>query len=585
LIGVVAAAVDLAQYQSFVPARNLPPAGVVGIINGEGTIISRSEDAEQRVGRVSDAPSAKLMLEQRRGVIRSLDYKGIDRLYAFTSIPRSDWIVFTSLDIAAVLAPAQRLAFERLVFAIAAMLAVSVLTLWVSRRIARPVEAISRSMTALTAGDLDARPTAGGPMEIHQIAVEFNAMLDARVKATDSLRASRATLDAAMDSMFDAVFISDVQGRFTHFNAAFATFHKFKNKEECAKTLAEYPMFLDVYSTSGEFLPLEQWAVPRALQGETAVNAEFTLKRKDTGDTWIGSYNFAPIRNKDGAIVGSVVTARDITERMQTEAQVRRLHEELRQHAAELEQRVSERTAQLEVAKSRAEAADRVKSAFLATMSHELRTPLNSIIGFTGILLQKLPGPLNAEQEKQLGFVRSASRHLLSLISDVLDISKVEAGELHLARERVDLRGLLERLGTSFALEAQRRNLAFALDMGQDEAILMGDARRVEQVINNLLSNALKFTPRGSIVLTCRQEGACLVIAVTDTGVGIRAEDMEKLFKPFSQLDTGLPTLKDGTGLGLAISRHLVESMGGKITAASEWGKGSRFTFTLPAGE
>ncbi len=143
LIGVVAASVDLAQFRSFGPARKLQADGVVWIINGEGTIIARSEEAEQRVGQVSDAASTKIMLAQQRGVIRSRDYKGVDRLYSFTSIPRSDWIAFTSLDTAAVLAPAQRLALERLALGMAVMLAIAALTLWASRRISKPVEALS----------------------------------------------------------------------------------------------------------------------------------------------------------------------------------------------------------------------------------------------------------------------------------------------------------------------------------------------------------------------------------------------------------------------------------------------------------
>ena len=135
-----------------------------------------------------------------------------------------------------------------------------------------------------------------------------------------ALRASKAELAAALASMTDAVFISDNQGRFVEFNEAFATFHKFKNKEECAKTLAEYPVFLEVLLPSGELAPLSQWAVSRALRGETVTNAEYTLRRKDTGETWVGSYSFGPIRDQAGAIVGSVVAGRDITERKQAEA-------------------------------------------------------------------------------------------------------------------------------------------------------------------------------------------------------------------------------------------------------------------------
>jgi len=141
-----------------------------------------------------------------------------------------------------------------------------------------------------------------------------------RKRAEAALLASKAQLDAAIASMTDAIFISDSEGKFIEFNEAFATFHKFKSKEECAKTFAEYPAFLEVFMANGEPAPLAQWAVPRALRGEMAKNAEYTLRRKDTGETWVGSYSFAPIRDRNGAIVGSVVAGRDITEQKQADA-------------------------------------------------------------------------------------------------------------------------------------------------------------------------------------------------------------------------------------------------------------------------
>ena len=172
-------------------------------------------------------------------------------------------------------------------------------------------------------------------------AAETQAVLAAeRAKAAEALQEGRAKLEAALASMTDAVFISDVQGRFIDFNDAFATFHKFRNKDECAKTFAEYPDILDVFMPDGTLAPLDMWAVPRALRGETVTNAEYTLRRKDTGETWVGSYSFGPIRDKDGAIVGSVVVGRDITE-------LKRAEEELRRSRDELEMRVQERTAEL----------------------------------------------------------------------------------------------------------------------------------------------------------------------------------------------------------------------------------------------
>jgi len=234
------------------------------------------------------------------------------------------------------------------------------------------------------------------------------------------------------------------------------------------------------------------------------------------------------------------------------------------------------------LAVERAEAADRLKSTFLATMSHELRTPLNSIIGFTGILLQGLAGPLNPEQDKQLGMVQTSARHLLALINDVLDISKIEAGELQVDCRPFDLHAALTRVAGIMRPLAQAKGLDLRLELPPMLQPLHGDQRRVEQIVLNLLSNAVKFSEHGEVVLTAVPEAACVCMHIGDTGIGIKPEDMHALFLPFRQIDTGLARHHEGTGLGLAICRRLADLMGGEIRAQSEWGKGSTFTFMLP---
>jgi PAS domain S-box-containing protein len=275
----------------------------------------------------------------------------------------------------------------------------------------------------------------------------------------------------------------------------------------------------------------------------------------------------------------------DITERKQSEQEILRLNIQLQAHATELERRVADRTVELELAKTRAEGADRAKSAFLNTMSHELRTPLNAIVGFTEIMLAEVPGPLNAEQHKQLGIVEDSSRQLLALINDVLDISRVEAGEMRLTQGKFDLAALLATMRDAFTPQVARRELGLSVHLGRGPAIVYGDERRVQQVINNLVSNALKFTLKGSIAISLERRSDHYALTVADTGIGIRPEDVDKLFKPFSQIEGGMRLAREGTGLGLAITKHLVEAMGGSIEVESRWGEGSRFTFTLPAGE
>jgi PAS domain S-box-containing protein len=287
-----------------------------------------------------------------------------------------------------------------------------------------------------------------------------------------------------------------------------------------------------------------------------------------------------------GSQVEVQVVGHDITER-------KRAEQELRRHRHHLEQLVQERTAELALARDRAESADRLKSAFLATMSHELRTPLNSILGFSGVLLQGLAGPLNDEQGKQLGIVRDSARHLLALINDVLDISKIEAGQLRVAREPYDLRASIENVVASVRPQAARKGVALHARLADGIGPAVGDARRVEQVLLNLLSNALKFTEKGVVTINAAPNAdfrtGCesghrnsVRIEIADTGVGIRPEDMPRLFRPFEQLGNGLARQHDGTGLGLAISHRLASLLGGRLEAESRWGEGSVFTLTLP---
>jgi signal transduction histidine kinase len=251
--------------------------------------------------------------------------------------------------------------------------------------------------------------------------------------------------------------------------------------------------------------------------------------------------------------------------------------EERIQREKELRQALDE----LAVAKEQAEVADNLKSAFLATMSHELRTPLNSIIGFTGIILRERVGPLNEEQKKQLNMVRRSSQHLLSLINDVLDISKIEAGQLQVAYEKINLRQIIEKAEQSTRPLAEGKGLELGLDISPEIETIMGDSRRVEQILLNLLSNAIKFTEKGSVRIVCETDEGNVIVKVTDTGMGIKAEDMETIFKSFRQIDSGISRKYDGTGLGLSISKKLVELMGGKIWVTSTWGSGSTFGFSL----
>ena len=257
-----------------------------------------------------------------------------------------------------------------------------------------------------------------------------------------------------------------------------------------------------------------------------------------------------------------------------------------------LERKVEERTQELERALAelsrkgrQLEVASEHKSHFLANMSHELRTPLNAIIGFSQVLRQRMFGPINEKQEEYLDDILSSGNHLLSLINDALDLSKVEAGQVELEVASLSLRETLERGVVMVREPATKHGVRLSLEFAPGVELVEGDERRLRQVIFNLLSNAVKFTPEGGeVVVATASSDHEVLVSVTDTGPGIPLEDHERIFEEFQQTDVGVRQ-REGTGLGLALSKRLVELHGGRIWVESEPGHGSRFVFTLPVKE
>ena len=231
---------------------------------------------------------------------------------------------------------------------------------------------------------------------------------------------------------------------------------------------------------------------------------------------------------------------------------------------------------------SKIEAASTAKSQFLSNMSHEFRTPLNAIIGFTEVLQDKIPGPLNADQLEYLGDIHDGGQLLLRLINDVLDLSKVEAGRLELFYETFSIAQMVRESITTLRGLAEKKGLSIQLNLPPDLGLITADQIRFKQVLYNLLSNAVKFTDKGEITVSAMIENQQLHLTVTDTGIGIRSEDMDRIFVEFSQVDASNSSRHEGTGLGLALSKRLVEVHGGRIWVESTFGVGSTFHVVLP---
>jgi signal transduction histidine kinase len=279
----------------------------------------------------------------------------------------------------------------------------------------------------------------------------------------------------------------------------------------------------------------------------------YGLKRN--GQEFPVEISLSPLATEDGRFVMSAI--RDITDRKRVEVE---LHE---------------KNAALQVA-------NQAKDRFLATMSHELRTPLNAIIGFTGLLLMRLPGELTAEQERQLAIVKQSGEHLLSLINDLLDLARVQAGMMQFAPEPVDAAELLHEVHASMVPLAQAKALVFEVSAA-DTVTVRTDRRALRQILINLANNAIKFTDVGSVRLALEASGGSASFTVADTGVGISAPDQQRLFAAFTQV--GDPRRRpDGTGMGLHLSARLAELLGGRITVESTAGRGSRFVLAIPMG-
>ena len=289
-------------------------------------------------------------------------------------------------------------------------------------------------------------------------------------------------------------------------------------------------------------------------------------------------YNASTYRDSAGEVAGVLTAARDISRLKQVE-------DELRAHRGELEGQVQQRTAQLESAREQAEAASRAKSAFLANISHEIRTPMNGILGMTELLRSTR---LSAEQQEWLEGIQASSNNLLSVINQVLDLSKIEAGKIEVESIEFNLRASLQEV-----LKSQKQNVlgrGLTLDSRIESkipAVLIGDPLRLKQVLLNLIGNAAKFTAAGGIALSVGMrgnEGKSLILffSVADTGIGMTPEMVARIFSPFCQADSSMSRKYGGTGLGLAICKQLVELMGGRIWVESIEGRGSTFFFTLP---
>jgi len=375
-------------------------------------------------------------------------------------------------------------------------------------------------------------------------------LVEADQKLLDQrLRDQQFYTRSLIESNIDAIMTTDPRGIITDVNKQMEALTGCTRDELIGAPFKSY--FTD---------PERAEAAIKLVLSETKVtDYELTACARD-GKKTVVSYNATTFYDRGRTLQGVFAAARDVTERKR------------------FEQTLQEKNVELE-------GANQAKDRFLASMSHELRTPLNAIIGFTGTLLMKLPGPLNAEQDKQLSTVQSSSRHLLSLINDLLDLAKIESGKVELQPEPVACKAVLDEVSAALKPLGEGKGLKFETRAPQGEPMVNTDRRALTQILLNLTNNAIKFTDRGAVKIELAQQRDNGLLrtrfTVVDTGVGIAAADQAKLFQAFEQLGVSGARRHEGTGLGLHLSQKLAALLGGRIEFESEAGKGSRFTLVL----
>jgi two-component system sensor histidine kinase/response regulator len=394
--------------------------------------------------------------------------------------------------------------------------------------------------------------------------------IDARKRAELEL----SQLSLALWQSPSSVVIADLKGRIEYVNQAYTRITGYSAEE----VLGQRPNVVSSGQTPPEVYA-DMWAHLR--RGERW-QGEFRNRRKD-GSVYTDMASIHPLRQADGTITHYVAVQEDVTEQ-------RALRDELDQHRHHLEALVLQRTAELALAKQQAEVASQAKSSFVANMSHEIRTPMNAILGLTHLVerdLERRGREDDAETLDRVRKVEQAAHHLLGILNDVLDLSKIEAGKLHLELTEFDLPALVD--GVVFMVrervQAQSNSLEVHLD-GLPQR-WRGDGQRLGQVLLNFLSNAVKFTHQGRVSLTGRQFSAegdspWLRFEVQDSGIGLTPEQCQRLFQPFEQAESDTTRRYGGTGLGLAIVRRLADLMGGRVGVSSALGLGSTFWFEAP---
>ena len=611
--GVTTAEVNLKFVWEVVSRIKIGQAGLAFVVNAAGTLIAHPDISlvlqktdMSILPQVAELANAANPKEDSTPLSKARDLKGVDVLSAHAHIPTLNWTVFVELPLAEAFKPVYA-SFQRLGLLLLAALVVSMLASFVlARLMVRPIRALQEGAQRIGKGDLDQQIDIGTGDELESLAGQFNQMavrlkesyagLERKVEdrthdLSEALEQQTATSEilrvissspSDVQPVFDIIAESAVQLCDAQFCAVLRLdgelLHLVAHRGLSGAGLEAYRRVFPTSVSSGTVAGRS--LLERAVVQIPDVFTDSGYAYKSVGLATPFQAIFGIPLLREGHALGAIAVSRTepgpLSER---EVEVLKTFADQAVIAIEnvrLFNEIQEKSLQLELA-------NRHKSEFLSNMSHELRTPLNAIIGFSEVLLERMFGEMNEKQEDYLKDIHSSGLHLLSLINDILDLAKVEAGRMELHLATFHLPAAINNALTLIRERAMRHRITLAVELDPQLGELTADERKLKQILLNLLSNAVKFTPEGGrITVTARRADNMVEISVSDTGIGIAPQDHAAVFEEFKQVGTDYTRKAEGTGLGLALTRKLVELHGGAMKLESVPGKGSTFAFTLP---
>ncbi len=581
--------------------------GVAYVVDGSGFLIAHPDISMMlRKVNLAELPQVREALAAPAGfewreVKGARDSSGEAVLSAYARVEPTGWLVFVEEPESAVFAPLYAALLRTAVLLLAGVALSVFAALVLARRMVKPVRALQQGADRIRQGDLVSRIDVHTGDELEDLADRFNTM-------SDELRESYADLEQKVESrtaeLRESLEQQTAVGEILRVISSSPTdaWPVFEAVAHNARRLCAADNAAVVLRRGDELVPMaasrpEEMVEPFPFDRGTVTGRSIAEGRTlSVGDILALGDDFAAAKVhlhidharamiatplvRDGHALGAIALWR--SEPLPFTARQVELAETFARQAViaienvRLFNEIQEKSRQLE-------AANKHKSDFLANMSHELRTPLNAIIGFSEVMLTGMTGPVVDQQKEFIGDIRDSGKHLLALINDILDLSKIEAGRMELDRARFDLRSAMDNAMTLVRGRAERGGIALDIAIAAEVDDYLGDERKFKQIVLNLLSNAVKFTPEGGrVTLGARRANGAYVFDVSDTGVGIAPEDQQLIFEEFRQVGSDYERKAEGTGLGLALTRRLVELHGGDIRVASAPGRGSTFTFTLP---